>query len=68
MYAWEAWQVSKQVQKKLEVTEMWFPRRKLRISWTAKKSSETVLREADTTRSHAKARQPFAENVIYTHF
>ena len=30
---------------------MWFPRRMLRISWTAKKSNETVSREADTTRS-----------------
>ena len=30
---------------------MWFFRRMLRISWTAKKSNETVLREADKTRS-----------------
>ena len=27
---------------------MWFLRRIIRISWTAKKSNETVLQEADT--------------------
>ena len=30
---------------------MWFLRRILRISWTAKKSNETCEIEADTTRS-----------------
>ena len=30
---------------------MWFLWRMLQISWTAKKSNKTVLREADTTRS-----------------
>ena len=30
---------------------MWFLQRMLRNSWPKKKSSETVLREADTTRS-----------------
>ena len=30
---------------------MWFLRRMQRISWTAKKSNETVLQEAETTRS-----------------
>ncbi|GFO03006.1 F-box/lrr-repeat protein 18 [Plakobranchus ocellatus] len=37
-------------QKKLEATEMWFLRRMLRISWTAKKTNDTVLEEAHTTR------------------
>ena len=30
---------------------MWFLQRMLRISWIAKKSNQTVLREADTTGS-----------------
>ena len=42
----------KMVQKKLEATEIWFLQGMLRISWTAKKLSETVLRENETTRSH----------------
>ena len=49
MYGCEAWTISKQFKKKMEATEMWFLRRMLRISWTAKKSNETVL--CDTARS-----------------
>ena len=51
MYGCEAWTISKQVQKKLEAKEMWLLTRMLRIPWTAKKSNETVLRDADTTSS-----------------
>ncbi|GFO12756.1 endonuclease-reverse transcriptase [Plakobranchus ocellatus] len=50
MYGCEAWTISKQTQKKLEATEMWFLRRMLQISWTAKKTNDTVLEEAHTTR------------------
>ncbi|GFO49904.1 structural maintenance of chromosomes protein [Plakobranchus ocellatus] len=50
MYGCEAWTISKQTQRKLEATEMWFLRRMLRISWTAKKTNDTVLEEAHTTR------------------
>ena len=59
MYGCEAWTISKQVQKKnkkktkkkLEPTEICFSGRMLQISWTAKKSNETGLREAVTRRS-----------------
>ena len=37
--------------KKLQAIEMWFSRRMLRTSLSAKNSKETVLREAFTTRS-----------------
>ena len=51
MYGCEAWTISKQTQKKLEATEMWFLRRMLRISWKERKSNETVLKEAQTSRA-----------------
>ena len=51
MYGFEFWTISKQVQKKLEATDMWFLQRMLQISWTVKKSNKTVLQEADTRRS-----------------
>ena len=48
--------------KKLEATEIYL-RRILKITWPARKSNETVLREADITRSLINriviARQPF---------
>ncbi|GFO17397.1 hypothetical protein PoB_004390200 [Plakobranchus ocellatus] len=43
--------ISKQIQNKLEATEMWFLRRMLRIPWTAKKTNERVLNEANKRRS-----------------
>ena len=43
--------ISNQLQRKLKATEIWFLRRTLRTSRSAKKSNEAVLREADTTRS-----------------
>ncbi|GFO26498.1 endonuclease-reverse transcriptase [Plakobranchus ocellatus] len=51
MYGCEAWTLSKQIQNKLEATEMWFLRRMLRIPWTAKKTNERVLNEANKSRS-----------------
>ena len=45
MYGYEAWTISKQVQKKLEATEMWFLWRMLRISWIVKKSNESVRKK-----------------------
>ena len=44
--------ISKQPQKNVEATEMWFLQRMLRISWTAKKS---VSQKGDTARSLVKA-------------
>ncbi|GFO31937.1 pogo transposable element with znf domain [Plakobranchus ocellatus] len=51
MYGCETWTISKQIQNKLEATEMWFLRRMLRIPWTAKKTNERVLNEANKRRS-----------------
>ena len=51
MYRCEAWTISKQAQKKLEAVEMWFLRRMMKISWMAKKSNDTVLKEAHTSRA-----------------
>ena len=50
-YGCEAWIISKQAQKKLEAVEMWFLRRMMKISWMAKKSNDTVLKEAHTSRA-----------------
>ncbi|GFO32491.1 endonuclease-reverse transcriptase [Plakobranchus ocellatus] len=54
MYGCEAWTISKQIQNKLKATEMWFLRRMLRILWTAKKTNERVLNEANKRRSLAR--------------
>ena len=51
MYECEPWTISKQAEKKLEAVEMWFLRRMMKISWMAKKSNDTVLKEAHTSRA-----------------
>lgn len=50
-YASEGWNITKQHQKRLEATEMWFLRRMLRISYKDHMKNEDVLRRADTSRS-----------------
>ena len=52
MYECEPWTISKQAEKKLEAVEMWFLRRMMKISWMAKKSNDTVLKEAHTSIEH----------------
>ena len=52
MLGCEGWTVSKQVQRKIWRQQInVIPSRMLRISWTTKKSNETVLQEPDTIRS-----------------
>ena len=50
MYGCESWNISTEMQKKLEATEMWFLRRMWRVPWTARRSNVEVLRMAGTSR------------------
>ena len=50
LYGCESWTISKEMQKRLEATEMWFFRRMLRIPWTARMTNTQVLRMAGTSR------------------
>ena len=50
LYGCEAWTIDERMKRSLETTEMWFLRRMMRIPWTAKKTNEEVLTEAQTTR------------------
>ena len=54
LYGCECWTLNKETERKLEAAEMWFLRRMMRISWTEKKSNESVLREANLERSLIK--------------
>ncbi|GFS03118.1 endonuclease-reverse transcriptase [Elysia marginata] len=51
MYGSEAWIITNKFKKKLEAVEIWFLRRMLKIPWTAKKTNERVLQEAQSKRS-----------------
>ncbi|GFR73502.1 UDP-glucuronosyltransferase 2A1-like [Elysia marginata] len=47
----------KTIEAKLEATEMWFLRRMLRISWTEKKSNETIRKRQATFLGHVMRRE-----------
>ena len=49
LYGCEAWTIDERMKRSLKTTEMWFLRRMMRIPWTAKKTNEEVLTEAQTT-------------------
>ncbi|KAG1650377.1 hypothetical protein GQR58_028079 [Nymphon striatum] len=45
---------NKEIERKLEAAEMWLIRRMVRISWTEKRTNDSVLKEANVTRSLIK--------------
>ena len=50
LYGCKAWTINKELERKIEATEMWFIRRMLRIPWTARKTKEEVPEEANHSR------------------
>lgn len=51
LYGCECWTLTKDTERRLEATEMWFLRRILKISWTEKKSNKDVMELAGYERS-----------------
>ena len=50
LYGCESWTQRKDDEKRIEAAEMWFFRRLLRVSWTDKRTNESILHELGTTR------------------
>ena len=51
LYGCESWTITTETRKRLEAAEMWFFRRMLRISWTEKRTNESILEETNQERS-----------------
>ena len=45
MYGCESWTITKAECQKIDAFELWCWRRLLRVSWTARKSNQSVLKE-----------------------
>ena len=45
MYGCESWAVKKAERRRIDAFELWFWRRLLRVSWTARRSNQSVLKE-----------------------
>ena len=44
-YGSEAWTLKKYEENKIEAAEMWFYRRLLKVSWTERRTNESILKE-----------------------
>ena len=44
LYASECWTLSKDMEKRLEATEMWFLRKMLGVPWTARESNDSIMK------------------------
>ena len=45
MYGCESWTIKKAERKRIDAFEMWCWRRLLRVSWTARRSNQSILKE-----------------------
>ena len=45
MYGCESWTIKKAEHRRIDVFELWFWRRLLRVPWTARKSNQFILEE-----------------------
>ena len=47
MYGCESWTIKKAEHRKIDAFELWCWRRLLRVSWTAGRSNQSILKEID---------------------
>ena len=45
MYGCESWTVKKAEHQKIDASELWYWRRLLRVPWTSRRSSQSILKE-----------------------
>ena len=45
MYRYESWTIKKVEHQRIDAFELWYWRRLLRISWTARRSNQSILKE-----------------------
>ena len=45
MYGWESWTMKKAECRRIDAFELWCWRRLLRVSWTARRSNQSILKE-----------------------
>ena len=56
MYGSEAWTLRSDEANKIDAAELWFYRRLLRVSWTDKRTNESILSELNTIRISSSAK------------
>ena len=47
MYGYEVWSIKKAEHGRIDALKVWYWRRLLRVSWTARRSNQSVLKESN---------------------
>ena len=58
MYGCESWTVKKSEHQRIDAFELWRWRRLLRVPWTARRSSQSILKEIFIGRTDVEAETP----------
>ena len=58
MYGCESWTIKKSEYQRIDAFKLWCWRRLLRVSWTAKRSNQSILKEISPGRTDAEAETP----------
>ena len=66
MYGCESWTVKKAELRKIEAVELWFWRRLLRVPWTARISSQSILKEISPGCSLERLMLNWNSNILVT--
>ena len=45
MYGCDSWTIKKAEHRRIDASELWYWRRLLRVPWTARRSSQSILKE-----------------------
>ena len=45
MYEWEGWTIKKAECRRIDVFELWYWRKLLRVPWTARRSNQSILKD-----------------------
>ena len=58
MYGCESWTVKKAERQRIDAFELWCWRRLLRVSWTARRFNQSILKEISPGMNDAKSETP----------
>ena len=64
LYGCETWTKTRAMEKIIYVCEMWIRRRMLRVSWTEKRTNESILMEIGRARGDMSLRQRAAKQKM----
>ena len=64
IYGCESWTIKKAEHRRIDAFELWFWRRLLRVPWTARRSSQSILKEISPERLMLKLKLRYFGHLI----